>query len=181
MTTYPGFCRTRHHSAILPHSLRIKTPDQNISVSDLLQGLHEQKIHQEIGDFIIKRRDDIFSYQLSVVVSDHLQKITEIVRGIDLLDSSPRQIFLQQKLGFATPRYQHVPIIVDSQGAKLSKQAFANPVHTNNKSRTLFYLLTQLQQNPPRHLISASVNELLDWAISSWDIRRLKEISTINV
>ncbi|MBT3334934.1 MAG: tRNA glutamyl-Q(34) synthetase GluQRS [Methylococcales bacterium] len=179
--TYPEFCRTRQHSRTNPHSLRIKTPDQIISVFDALHGQQQQKIHQEIGDFIIKRRDHIFSYQLAVVVSDHLQNITEIVRGIDLLDSTPRQVFLQQQLGFATPHYQHVPIIVDALGAKLSKQAFANPVHTKNMCQTLIYLLTQLQQNPPHELTSAPLNELLDWAISSWDIKRLEKISTINL
>ncbi len=98
-----------------------------------------------------------------------------------MLDSTPRQVFLQQQLGFATPHYQHVPIIVDALGTKLSKQAFASPVHTKNSSQTLYYLLTQLQQNPPHELISAPINELLDWAITSWDISRLKKISVINL
>jgi len=179
--TYPGFCRYHRQSPLSPHSLRIKTPDQSITIDDLLHGQHQQNIHHDIGDFIIKRRDHIFSYQLAVVVSDHRQKITEIVRGIDLLDSTPRQVFLQQRLGFVTPHYQHIPIIVDAHGTKLSKQAFSTPVHTHNISQTLYYLLTQLQQNPPQELSSAPLNELLDWAITSWDIKSLEKITAISL
>jgi glutamyl-Q tRNA(Asp) synthetase len=102
------------------------------------------------------------------------------VRGFDLLDSTPKQIFLQQTLGYATPKYCHIPIIVDHKGDKLSKQTFAQAVPYKNPEKTLFFLLELLKQKPPVQLKNATVEELLNWAIENWQIDRLKNIHVIN-
>ena len=101
------------------------------------------------------------------------------MRGFDLLDSTPKQIFLQQILGYSTPSYCHVPIITDSNGCKLSKQAFAQPVAKENPHKTLFQLLQLLNQNPPDQLKTASVREIMNWGIHHWNADSLKKIRAI--
>ena len=140
----------------------------------------EHNLARQHGDFIIKRRDRIIAYQLAVVVDDHAQRITEVVRGFDLLDSTPRQIYLQHKLGFPVPNYMHVPVITDSQGCKLSKQTHAEAISKGNPNRTLYQLLMLLQQEPPRELYNCPVEELLAWAVSNWQPARLTNIAALS-
>jgi glutamyl-Q tRNA(Asp) synthetase len=115
------------------------------------------------------------------VVDDYQQNINHVIRGFDLLDSTPKQIYLQQLLGYPTPRYAHVPIITDPQGNKLSKQNLAQAVDTKNPSKTLFLLLHSLHQKPPAQLKNASVTDMLDWAIEHWNSQLLKNIRTITL
>ncbi len=107
---------------------RLLAPDRSIGFLDAIQGHLQQNLQREVGDFVLKRRDGLWAYQLAVVVDDAAQGITEVVRGADLLDSTPRQILLQQLLGLATPAYAHLPLLLDDDGAKLSKQSRSLPV-----------------------------------------------------
>ena len=107
-----------------------------------------QDIGRYVGDFVIKRADGLFAYQLAVVVDDGIQGVTNIVRGADLLYSTPRQIYLQRLLGLTTPHYFHLPVVLNSAGEKLSKQTLAKPIDKNNVSKTLIDALEFLGQAP---------------------------------
>ncbi|NOQ35272.1 MAG: tRNA glutamyl-Q(34) synthetase GluQRS, partial [Methylococcaceae bacterium] len=176
---YPRFCRDKVISADKPHSLRVKTESLTVEFDDELQGRVAHNIASDYGDFIIKRKDNIISYQLAVVIDDELQQINHVMRGLDLLDSTPRQLYLQTLLGFKPPNYLHIPIITNQDGEKLSKQTFAKAIDTHKPEKTLFYILTLLKQPPPLELQNAPVAELLNWAIANWDVNHLKEITAI--
>ena len=121
---YPGTCRHARHA--LPHNaLRVVTDDRAITFVDRLQGTQTQHLATDVGDFVVKRRDGLFAYQLAAVVDDHALGVTDIVRGADLLDSTARQIHLQQLLGYTTPSYLHIPVATNRLGQKLSKQTLA--------------------------------------------------------
>lgn len=178
---YPGICRNKHIPQNLPNAIRIKTDATEIGFTDQLQGWVSQNLAFEQGDFILKRKDGIIAYQFAVVVDDCLQDVNHVVRGCDLLSETPKQIYLQRLLGMPTPEYMHVPVIVDSQGYKLSKQTLATAVGTQSPSLTLFDLLLLLKQNPPNVLNAAKVNEILDWAIDHWKPDALRLRSTISL
>ncbi|MGR9014060.1 MAG: tRNA glutamyl-Q(34) synthetase GluQRS [Gammaproteobacteria bacterium] len=166
---YPGLCRDRQTPPEGPYALRIKTDNRIIAFQDELQGLISHNIAEQDGDFIVQRKDRIIAYQFAVVIDDDLQHVNHIVRGFDLLDATPKQIYLQQLLGIVRPRYMHVPIIVDRQGYKLSKQTQAMAVDLTSPNRVIFELLVLLKQNPPIELQQAPVSELLSWAIEHWN------------
>lgn len=176
---YPGFCRDLGLALEKNCALRLQAPYTNIGFNDALQGRFEQNLAREVGDYVIKRRDGLFAYQLAVVVDDHIQGITHIVRGADLLDSTPRQIYTQNLLGYATPHYMHLPLIVDDEGNKLSKQTLAAPVEAAQPAETLFAVLALLRQQPPADLQRAPLAELLQWAIAHWQPERLKKTRAI--
>jgi glutamyl-Q tRNA(Asp) synthetase len=178
---YPGICRNKLISPDTPHAIRIKTADCTLSFNDELQGLISHNLADQHCDFILKRKDGIIAYQFAVVVDDYLQDVNHIVRGCDLLAETPKQIYLQQLLGFPTPAYLHVPVIVDQNGFKLSKQTLATAVDTQSPNITLFGLLKLLKQNPPDSLFGASVSELLDWVIIHWCNDKLALYSRISM
>ncbi len=165
-------------SAAVPLTL---STNGNMSFNDALQGHITQHLENEIGDFVVKRADGLFAYQLAVVVDDAFQGITHVVRGADLLHSTPRQIYLQQLLGLSTPHYMHLPIAVNAQGEKLSKQTLAAPVGTENVVATLISVLEFLQQQPPVELRDGSVEEVLQWAVAHWRLGQLKNVRQLNV
>ena len=138
------------------------------SFNDTLQGRITHHLETEIGDFVVKRADGLFAYQLAVVVDDATQGITDVVRGADLLYSTPRQIYLQRLLGLSTLTYMHLPVVVNAQGEKLSKQTLARPVEKNNAASTLFDALVFLRQQPPAELRLGTIEEMLDWGITNW-------------
>jgi glutamyl-Q tRNA(Asp) synthetase len=111
-----------------PVAWRVRVPELDVAFDDRLQGRVTQNLAREVGDFVVKRSDGYFAYQLAVIVDDAEQRVTDIVRGADLLDSTPRQIWLQSLLGYETPRYLHLPLAVDAEGRKLSKQYASAPV-----------------------------------------------------
>ncbi len=145
-----------------------------------MQGLVSHNLAEQDGDFIVKRKDLIIAYQFAVVIDDDLQRVNHIVRGFDLLDATPKQIYLQQLLGLATPGYMHVPVIVDGKGYKLSKQTQATAVDLSSPHRVIFELLGLLKQNPPIGLQQASVAELLGWAIEHWNPDLLRNVHTVS-
>ena len=154
---YPGTCRNGVPAGRTARAWRVNTHLPNsspVSFIDSLQGRISQRIENDIGDFVVKRADDLFAYQLAVVVDDAYQGITDVVRGADLLLSTPRQILLQQLLALPTPHYLHLPVIVNAQGEKLSKQTLAEPLRKDMVVVTLFQALLQLQQCPDPQLSS---------------------------
>lgn len=177
---YSGVCRDKQTPPESPCSQRIKTDNRIISFEDELQGLISHNLAERHGDFILKRKDRIIAYQFAVVIDDDRQGVNHVVRGSDLLDSTPRQIYLQQILGIATPDYMHVPVIIDEQGYKLSKQTRATAVDIKMPHIVIFDLLTLLKQNPPGELQYAPATEMLNWAIGHWDPTPLKNSRAIS-
>ncbi len=168
---YPGTCRNGITFGREGRAWRVNTNDEAVVFEDRLQGRISQRIESEIGDFIVRRADHLFAYQLAVVVDDAAQGITHVVRGADLLYSTPRQMHLQKLLGLATPAYMHLPIAVNRKGEKLSKQTLASPAEKNPE--TMFKVLLFLRQQPPDDLRSASIDEMLTWAKENWQTERL--------
>ncbi len=176
-TIYDGYCRpaNRLEKTIHPNqpaAIRLLTQDTRIQFNDGIQG-PQQQLDTEIGDFVIRRKDGLYAYQLAVVIDDADQGINQIVRGYDLLSSTTRQIHLQQQLGLPTPSYSHIPILVNHQGQKLSKQTYANAIDPRQPQTSLFQALALLGQNPPRHLRTTSVREMLDWGIQHWQLNQV--------
>lgn len=165
---YPGNCRHGLRSTGRPCALRLRVSAAPISFRDALQGERCQCLEHEVGDFVLRRADGCFSYQLAVVVDDADQHITQVVRGADLLDSTPRQIYLQRLLALATPEYAHLPVALDGHGHKLSKQTGATPLAEGNPSPTLWAALRFLGQQPPPELANAPIATLMSWAVEHW-------------
>ncbi len=165
---YPGWCRNLQLARAVDTALRCRITDTRVELNDRLQGHYGQQLAQDIGDFVVHRRDGLFAYQLAVVVDDAWQGITDVVRGIDLLDSTPRQVYLQQQLGLPLPRYAHVPVVINAEGQKLGKQQHAEPVDAARPGPLLYKTLQRLRQEPDAALARAAPAELLAWAIAHW-------------
>ena len=172
---YPGTCRHDAAAGSGPHALRFAIePDQPaVEFEDQLQGPVRQDCRRDAGDFVIRRRDGYFAYHLAVVVDDELQGVTEVVRGCDLLTSTPRQILLQRALGFRTPRYAHLPLLTEPDGRKLAKSRRAVPLAPQDAAAQLWQVLNWLGQTPPATLAQASVAEVWAWALAHWRPERL--------
>ncbi|WP_456417752.1 tRNA glutamyl-Q(34) synthetase GluQRS [Thiolapillus sp.] len=169
---YPGSCRQTTTDKVLGKAIRIRTNREEICFEDRIQNRHCQVLERDIGDFVIHRADGYTAYQLAVVIDDADQGITQVVRGADLLLSTPRQIYLQQLLGFPRPEYAHVPLVTDAQGRKLSKQDRAHPLSADNPLPSLKAAWAFLQQ-PPFLQQPGSVQEFWQWAASAWDMDRI--------
>lgn len=166
---YPGTCRSKN-IRIGNNSKRIKTTQDEIVINDCIQPDFKQNLSTDIGDFVIYRADGMHSYHLATVVDDHAANITHIIRGADLLDSTPRQIYLQNTLNFITPLYGHIPIAVNQQGEKLSKQTYAKAIDSSNIQQELINALEFLGHKMPVDLKTEMPKTILDWAIHHWDI-----------
>lgn len=166
---YPGHCRHKTGRPSERHALRIRVPDKEIAFVDRTQGKYSQNLANDLGDFIILRSDGVYAYQLAVVIDDEWQNISHIVRGADLLDNTPRQLFLQQALGYRQPQYLHIPMANNAQGQKLSKQTHAAALTTDTLLDNLCAALKFLgQQTPdPKELINTQ--EFWDRAITHWN------------
>jgi glutamyl-Q tRNA(Asp) synthetase len=178
---YPGTCRNGISKDPIGRSIRIKTNNQGILFNDLLQGDYSQSLEADVGDFVIKRTDGLFAYHLAVTVDDAEQEINEIVRGADLLDSTPRQIYLQQLLGFPVPRYLHLPIAINNDGSKVSKQSHAKAIDHNNPSKIICEALEFLGQSPPLEAVDSDLESLLSWSIKNWNINALPKQTEIKI
>ncbi len=170
---YNGKCQSRTLPLNEEHALRIRTGDTAITFEDQVMGRHSQQLNTECGDFVIKRRDGLFAYQLAVVVDDALQGITEVVRGTDLLDSTPRQIYLQQQLGYAQPDYLHLPLVIDENKQKLGKSTGGAALDSSQPVKSLFTALKHLGQNPPDELETTGLNSFWQWAIKHWKLHNI--------
>lgn len=168
---YPGTCRNRSLQGDKPVALRVVTEGYpEVTFNDRLSGPASCNLALEAGDFVIQRADGQFAYQLAVTVDDAEQNITEVVRGADLHSSTPLQIFLQQVLKYQTPGYCHLPLVTNSEGAKLSKQNLAPPISRANPVPELVLSLQLLGQNPDPHLRYGSAEEILQWAVNCWNL-----------
>ncbi|MDD5242279.1 MAG: tRNA glutamyl-Q(34) synthetase GluQRS [Sulfuricella sp.] len=170
---YPNTCRGGLLSGRQGRAMRVRTDAGSVGFDDALQGGISQVLEKEVGDFVVRRADGLFAYQLAVVVDDAEQSITHIVRGADLLDSTPRQIYLQRLLGLPTPAYLHLPVAVNARGEKLSKQTLAPAVTAANPAAVLFEALAFLGQLPPAELKDADPDTFWQWAMANWRADRL--------
>lgn len=178
-TIYPGTCR--QGSKAPEFAYRVRTDTSAIRFNDLIQGIQEHRLEPESGDFVIRRRDGLIAYQLAVVVDDELTNVTRIVRGIDLIDSTPRQIWLQRLLGYRTPTYAHIPVAVHPNGDKLSKLTGARALAIGDASRNLVRALTALRQRPPDDLEGAPVGTVWSWALEHWQPDTLAGMTEVRV
>lgn len=177
---YPGICRALNHPRDTPHTLRLAAGEGFVATLDRLQGMQRWGLGDHVGDVALKRRDGIISYHLATVVDDADMAITEVARGVDLLEpSTPTQIYLQQLLGLPTPDYLHVPVVTDSQGDKLSKQNLAKAVDDSRPAESLTTALALLRHPPPAELRHAPPGEILAWAASAWDLAKLAGVKAI--
>lgn len=170
---YPGYCRTGMRPGRTEHALRVRTDDVPVQFHDRLQGHCAQRLALEAGDFVLRRADGLYAYQLAVVVDDAAQGVSDVVRGADILDSTPRQIYLQKLLGLATPSYLHLPVAVNAQGEKLSKQTLAPAVEVGVPLPLLFKVLEFLGQDPPRELLQGDLASFWSWAIAHWAVAKI--------
>jgi glutamyl-Q tRNA(Asp) synthetase len=170
---YPGTCRSGIAGSKTARGLRLDTRGAAVAFEDAVQGKIACDLEHESGDFVLYRADGTYAYQLAVAVDDAEQGITDVVRGADLLPSTPRQIYIQQLLGLPRPRYVHLPVAVNAQGEKLSKQTLAQPVNSARPLPALVAALSFLGQQPPRGLAQATVGELWSWALRNWDLARV--------
>ncbi|MEY2631522.1 MAG: hypothetical protein RIR00_176 [Pseudomonadota bacterium] len=170
---YPGRCRDGLPPTRSPRAWRLRTEATPLRFHDAIQGEQQQCLERDVGDFVLLRADGPFAYQLAVVVDDGWQGITHVVRGADLLDSTPRQIHLQRCLGLPQPEYAHLPVAVNAAGEKLSKQTLAPALNPAQAPALLWAALDFLNQAPPKELQQASLPPLWDWAIAHWRCERI--------
>ena len=180
---YPGTCREDRTAAEAPHALRyrIATEQPLVTFEDALQGTICQDCRREAGDFVVRRRDGQYAYHLAVVVDDELQGVTEVVRGADLLSSTPRQILLQRSLGFRTPAYAHLPLLTEGDGRKLAKSRRSVPLEAARAVNQLWDVLTWLKQAPPDALRRAGTAELWRWALENWRPARIAGLREVRL
>jgi glutamyl-Q tRNA(Asp) synthetase len=176
---YPGTCRHGLAPGRKGRAWRLRVTDEAIGFHDRLQGRLEQRLLSDVGDFVIRRTDGLFAYQLAVVVDDAEQGITHVVRGADLLASTPRQIWLQRQLGLPTPTYLHHPVAIDARGEKLSKQTGAAPLPSDPLPSLMMAWRFLDQPLPP--MPAASVAEFWHWAHGTWNGRKLPPVAMLPV
>ena len=167
---YPGTCRDGIAAGKRPRSIRFRVDTGKVTFHDRLQGRISDSTAGNSGDFVIRRADGLFAYQLAVVVDDHFQGVTQVVRGADLLESTSRQICLQKALGYTTPDYMHLPVAVFPDGRKLSKRTRTDPVIKHEPVTAVRLALQFLGHNPPTGI---SLQELWNWAAAHWDRKRV--------
>lgn len=170
---YPGTCRSGIPAGRRARAVRARVDHAVIAFEDRLQGKIEQNLADEVGDFVVRRADGLIAYQIAVVVDDFEQGITDVVRGADLLASTPRQMLLQRRMGYPAPRYMHLPVAVNRSGEKLSKQTLAPPLTPAEGSLQLWRALHFLGQEPPMELRTGGLAALWDWALSHWQAGKI--------
>ena len=167
---YPGTCRAGLAPGKSGRAWRLRTPEGEVEFQDGHYGVQRQNVAREVGDYVLKRADGLFAYQLAVVVDDAWQGVSDVVRGADLLDSTARQIVLQAALGAPTPRYTHLPLLVNAAGEKLSKQTLAPAIRPDQAADELRLALTRLNHAPPADC--QGLDELWSWALAHWSLAR---------
>jgi len=175
---YAGTCRGKTICAE-KHSLRLRVADESLDFVDMVLGPQARYLPGEIGDFVVERSDGILGYQLACAVDEAGQGITEVIRGSDLLDSTFRQLHVQDLLRLPHARYGHLPLLVWPDGKKLSKQNHADPIDASSASRNLLQCLMNLGQNPPAELTGAPPRTLLGWAVKHWQLGKIPKKSAL--
>jgi glutamyl-Q tRNA(Asp) synthetase len=170
---YPGTCRERPLDAAGPTAIRLRVDPHYVRFADRIQGVYGQDVAQAAGDVILKRRDRLFAYLLAVVIDDAHQGVTHIVRGADLLDNTPRQIYLQRTLGLPTPRYAHVPVLIEADRSKLAKSARSVRLDGQAALPQLRYVFELLGLAPSPSLAAGTLRAAWAWARERWDINRV--------
>lgn len=170
---YPGTCRRGLPPDTPARAWRMDTRAASVTFDDAIQGHYRQDIERDIGDFVLFRADGLFAYQLAVVVDDAEQGITHVVRGADLLGSTPRQIYLQRQLAYPTPHYAHLPVAVNDRGEKLSKQTRAPAIDVRQAATVLLAVLRFLGQSPPAEFARAGVSDVWAWCRDAWSLGRV--------
>ncbi|MEY3018019.1 MAG: hypothetical protein RL336_1154 [Pseudomonadota bacterium] len=174
--SYPGKCRQQLTPPTVPAAWRLRCDNSTQAWQDGFQGPQSWSM-RDIGDTILKRKDGLYAYQLAVVVDDHAQGITHVVRGIDLIDSTPRQLYLFAQLHWSPPQYSHLPVILDEHGHKLSKQNHAPAVDDTQATANLLQCLGWLGQAQPTHLNHPA--DILAYAVEHWQPSRLQGVHDI--
>jgi glutamyl-Q tRNA(Asp) synthetase len=170
---YPGTCRQLPARLGLASAARLKVDGGHITFVDEVQGVFRQDLGAEVGDVILQRRDQIFAYLMAVVVDDAAQGITNVVRGADLLDNTPRQIYVQRQFHFALPTYAHVPVLMEDDGIKLSKSRRSLRLRDTQvlaELRSVFSLLGL--EVPPLDEFGA-IADAWRWAIARWSVNKV--------
>jgi glutamyl-Q tRNA(Asp) synthetase len=170
---YPGTCRTRQLGQGTSAAIRVRVDSEHVLFTDRIQGTYRQNVAQAVGDFILKRRDQIYAYVLAVTVDDAAQGVTHIVRGADLLDNTPRQIYLQRLLGLSEPSYAHVPVLTEADGGKLAKSRRSVRLSADAPLPQLCSVFSLLGMAPPPSLASATIAAAWDWAIAQWSLDKV--------
>lgn len=170
---YPGTCRELSAPACAPTATRLRVEPGQIYFTDRIQGSYRQDVAAAVGDVILKRRDGLIAYLLAVVVDDDAQGITHVVRGADLLDNTPRQIYLQRALDMARPAYAHVPVLTEPDGSKLAKSGRSVRLEPTAALPQLVAVFALLGLEPPPELARATLNKAWTWAIAHWDLSRV--------
>jgi glutamyl-Q tRNA(Asp) synthetase len=177
---YPGTCRNGLPAGKRARAWRLRVAD-TIDFLDLVQGPQHQSLPAAVGDCVLLRADGLFAYQLAVVVDDADQGVDHVVRGADLIHSTPRQIYLQDLLGLPTPAYAHLPVAVDAAGHKLSKQTRAAPVEAAHPVNALFAALAFLGQQPPAELRRATRTDFWQWAHANWQLNKVPRCTALPI
>lgn len=174
---YPGTCRDGLPAGRSARAWRLRVPTTAISLVDQVQGPYEENLATTCGDFIVRRADGLFAYHLACVIDDAAAGVNEIIRGVDLLASTPRQLLLQRYLGLPVPDYGHVPVVLGERGHKLSKQTQAPAVGVENASSALCAALDFLGLSVPHSTAQASVDEIVSWALANWSLSQVGSCS----
>ena len=178
---YPGTCRHGLAPGRAARAWRVRTDGATVAFDDAIQGRVAHNLEKDIGDFVLYRADAVHAYQLAVVVDDAEQGITHVVRGAELLESTPRQIYLQRLLGYATPAYAHLPVAVNAEGQKLSKQTLAPAIDASHAAAAVTSALAFLGQSPPATLAGAGIGEVWQWAQANWRLENVPRMRALPV
>ena len=162
---YPGTCRNKELS-IIDAAIRIKTPDKKVAFIDKIKGQIETHLSEDIGDFILVRKDKIFSYNLATALDDGGDMITDVLRGEDLLPLTNQQIFLMNELNLDPPEYSHIPVLCYQDGTKLSKQSGAKPLNNETAIDNILFAMKSLGLKPPLYI--NTIFTLIEWAVDNW-------------
>ena len=177
---YPGTCRAGLGEGRRPRALRIRVPQDCICFVDGVYGVQAQRLESVVGDFVLRRADGLFAYQLAVVVDDAESGVNQVVRGADLLTSTPRQIYLQARLGYPLPEYIHLPLALAPGGEKISKRHGGVAVAgARNAAEPLWRALRFLGQTVPDELRNASAAEVLAWGVENFTLKQLPSCSRV--
>ena len=180
-TIYPGFCRNKSLNITTETSTRLRCDNEPVQFVDLIQGNQSFDMENDIGDFILQRRDRIFSYHLASGIDDAEQQITEVVRGADLLNCTPCHIHVQRRLNLPSPQYHHLPIAINRTGQKFSKQTHASPIDAKDSVALLYNTLKFLGQMPPINLMDSSQQDIWKWAKINWRLNLVPQKLQITV